>query len=87
MVDAVLYGIIPNVDTVAIFSPCFLPAAVFSSRDTKNIVFPNREGSRSVTDCTDCEFSRQCVEDAMYANKHNQTGGQRWMEQRQCNND
>ena len=31
-------------------------------------------------DCTDHEFSRQCVEDAMYANKHNQTSGQRWLE-------
>ena len=31
-------------------------------------------------DCTDREFSRQCVEDAMYANKHNQTSGQRWLE-------
>jgi len=33
-------------------------------------------------DCTDCEFSRQCVEDAMYANEHNQTSGQRWLERR-----
>ena len=33
-------------------------------------------------DCTDREFSRQCVEDAMYANKHNQTIGQRWLERR-----
>ena len=34
-------------------------------------------------DCTDREFSRQCVEDAMYANKHNQTSGQRWLERQQ----
>ena len=33
-------------------------------------------------DSTDREFSRQCVEDAMYANEHNQTSGQRWLEQR-----
>ena len=33
--------------------------------------------------CTDREFSRQCVEDAMYANKHNQTSGQRWLERQQ----
>ena len=33
-------------------------------------------------DCTDSEFSRQCVKDAMYANEHNQTSGQRWLERR-----
>jgi len=46
-----------------------------------NIDFPDREGSLRL-DYTDCEFSRQCVEDAMYANEHNQTSGQRWLERR-----
>jgi hypothetical protein len=35
---------------------------------------------------TNCDFVRQCVEDAKYAKEHNQTSGQRWLEQRQCNN-
>ena len=38
-------------------------------------------------DCTDCEFSRKCVEDTMYANKHNQTSGQQWLEQHENDND
>jgi hypothetical protein len=38
-------------------------------------------------DCTDREFSRQCGEDATYANKHNQTSGQRWLERRRNDND
>ena len=54
-------------------------------RETKTVNLLTSQTGKVVglrLDCTDCEFSRQCVEDAMYANKHNQTSGQRWLERR-----
>jgi hypothetical protein len=46
------------------------------------LTFQTRKVVGLKLNCTDCEFSRQCVEDAMYANEHNQTSGQRWLERR-----
>jgi len=54
-------------------------------RETKTVNLLTSQTGKLVglrLNCTDCEFSRQCVEDAMYANKHNQTSGQRWLERR-----
>jgi len=54
-------------------------------RETKTVNLLTSQTGKVVglrLDCTDREFSRQCVEDAMYANKHNQTSGQRWLERR-----
>ena len=53
-------------------------------RETKTINLLTSQTGKVVglrLDCTDREFSIQCVEDAMYANEHNQTSGQRWLEQ------
>jgi len=52
-------------------------------RETKTVNLLTSQTGKVVglrLDCADREFSRQCVEDAMYANKHNQTSGQRWLE-------
>ena len=54
-------------------------------RETKTVNLLTSQTGKVVglrLDCTDHEFSRQCGEDAMYANEHNQTSGQRWLEQR-----
>jgi len=54
-------------------------------RETKTVNLLTSQTGKVVglrLNCTDREFSRQCVEDAMYANKHKQTSGQRWLEQR-----
>ena len=40
------------------------------------LTFQTRKVVGLKLNCTDREFSRQCVEDAMYANEHNQTSGQ-----------
>ena len=52
-------------------------------RETKTVnllTFQTRKVVGLKLNCTDREFSRQFVEDAMYANEHNQTSGQRWLE-------
>jgi len=54
-------------------------------RETKTVNLLTSQTGKVVClrlDCTDREFPRQCVEDAMYANEHNQTSGQRWLERR-----
>ena len=54
-------------------------------RETKTVNLLTSQTGKVVglrLDCTDREFSIQCVEDAMYANEHNQTSGQRWLERR-----
>ena len=56
-------------------------------QETKTVYLLTTQKGTLVGLCsTNCDFVRQCVEDAKYAKEHNQTSGQRWLEQRQCNN-